>query len=378
MINNVSVNNKICCGCGVCESICPQNAISIERNKKGFLRPLVSKTCINCGLCLKSCPTDKMEQFNHNDFAYLYYGHSNNENLRYHAASGGVTTELLSYLLSKKIVDYVIVSQNNRLQRTVNGEIIRDKEKLIKNAGSNYCPVNIGSAISQIKKNNGKCAIVCLPCVARGIELLRKFDLDLNNKIKFIFSLVCNHVPSYNGTTYYLKKNHIRRPLLIKYRGEGWYSNIKIITKKKTHLLPWKKFYKDVFCYNFWQESCVNCVDHFGKYADASFGDADFIKYRYNQVDMTNHGETMVFINNSMINNILMNMKEERLISIFTDFSKNDVDKIFDEISQKKAFLSSPLECNYTKLLKRERRNKLKDYVRSLMMMAKRIFHKDR
>lgn len=46
-----------CCGCSACSSICPQNAIKMEKNIKGFLYPNLDETkCVACGLCMKACP----------------------------------------------------------------------------------------------------------------------------------------------------------------------------------------------------------------------------------------------------------------------------------------------------------------------------------
>ena len=43
-----------CLGCGLCESICPKSAISIQIIN-GFFRPVISNDCISCGLCKKKC-----------------------------------------------------------------------------------------------------------------------------------------------------------------------------------------------------------------------------------------------------------------------------------------------------------------------------------
>nr|WP_294660590.1 4Fe-4S dicluster domain-containing protein [uncultured Blautia sp.] len=45
-----------CCGCSACYAICPQNAITMEADEKGFLYPVIdSEKCIGCRMCLKVC-----------------------------------------------------------------------------------------------------------------------------------------------------------------------------------------------------------------------------------------------------------------------------------------------------------------------------------
>ena len=55
-MNNIYKNIiEKCSGCGLCESVCPVNAIAVKENNS-FLRPEVNDNCINCGKCLASCP----------------------------------------------------------------------------------------------------------------------------------------------------------------------------------------------------------------------------------------------------------------------------------------------------------------------------------
>lgn len=45
-----------CCGCGACCDVCAQNAVSLIKDRKGFLYPHINyDLCVNCGLCLKVC-----------------------------------------------------------------------------------------------------------------------------------------------------------------------------------------------------------------------------------------------------------------------------------------------------------------------------------
>ena len=45
-------------GCGSCQGICPEQAVSMEYNEEGFLYPRVDQNlCTKCGICLGACPT---------------------------------------------------------------------------------------------------------------------------------------------------------------------------------------------------------------------------------------------------------------------------------------------------------------------------------
>lgn len=49
-----------CCGCTACYASCPQNAISMQPDEKGFDYPIIDNSkCIRCFRCIKVCPIKK-------------------------------------------------------------------------------------------------------------------------------------------------------------------------------------------------------------------------------------------------------------------------------------------------------------------------------
>ena len=56
-MNNISILGNDCCGCTVCEQICPKKCITFKENNEGFMYPVVDESvCVNCGACVKHCP----------------------------------------------------------------------------------------------------------------------------------------------------------------------------------------------------------------------------------------------------------------------------------------------------------------------------------
>ena len=45
-----------CTGCTACASVCPVNAIAMEPDHEGFLRPVIGERCILCRRCEHTCP----------------------------------------------------------------------------------------------------------------------------------------------------------------------------------------------------------------------------------------------------------------------------------------------------------------------------------
>ena len=48
--------NYLCCSCGACGSVCPENAIVFEETPGGYYFPVIDvELCTECGKCLRSC-----------------------------------------------------------------------------------------------------------------------------------------------------------------------------------------------------------------------------------------------------------------------------------------------------------------------------------
>lgn len=370
-MNNISCVGDSCCGCGICEGICPVNAVTMV-NKEGALRPVVNKDCVNCGKCVSSCTAclDK-ETVNYDAFQYQVWGHTNNVEARNESASGGIVSELFRYLLSNKIVDYVVTSDIYSLDSNmVSYRIIENAEDVAKYSGSNYCPVNMGAAVREIKKRGGRCAVVGVPCFIRGLVALKAADAVLNTSIKYVFALMCGHTPTYCGTTYLMKKFKVKKADTVKYRGDGWFGNIRFFVKdNETKRVSFTNYFTRDFYSHFWQKSCYECVDHFGIGADASFGDADFIKYR--NPELINEGESIIFSNSTEFSNLLMEMKEKGIIDIFSDQTDAELKRVYGPISGKTEFGEECINSNAIAILFRLKLNQNKIYC-----FGKRVINK--
>ena len=164
---NYTVAHDICTGCGICEGACPSHAVIIQV-RKGNFRPVVDNAlCRNskgCHRCYDSCPGVGV---NLNDLAqkvfmtedskcdkyvgsYLkcFSGHSNDYDVRYHCASGGMVSQFLIWLLEQDKIDGAVVTAfDKNAPLMVRSYIATTREEILAAKSSKYAPVSLNNAV---------------------------------------------------------------------------------------------------------------------------------------------------------------------------------------------------------------------------------------
>lgn len=283
------VDNGLCTACGACQGICPNNAISFQQ-KDGLFVPVVSNDCNLCGICYEICPGHEVDYNNLNreffgrvprdvfigNYLRIWVGHSTDDLLRYKAASGGIVTSLLILALEEGLIDAVVVlgmdKDNPLLTKSF---IARTPEEIISNMGSKYTSGPADSMISEIMENEGRYAVVGLPC---HIEALRKAELrikKLRERIVFHFGLFCQTKISYTGLKFWLQVNKIdpQNVTELSYRGNGWPGGMTVKLKHERNIFyPLSLYWQ--FVEKFTPMRCTLCTDGLSEFSDISFGDA--------------------------------------------------------------------------------------------------------
>jgi heterodisulfide reductase subunit A len=61
------VNEDLCSGCGICQSVCSFNAINLEKIGGRQLAKITEGLCRGCGICSSACPMDAISMPNYSD-----------------------------------------------------------------------------------------------------------------------------------------------------------------------------------------------------------------------------------------------------------------------------------------------------------------------
>lgn len=352
--NNVSsvVKSNLCCSCGLCSNYCKQNAITYKVNSLGFYEPIIEKNkCTNCKICIKNCPgINDLKNYTQQE-EFTFYGHSTDQEMHINASSGGIATELLCYLISHKIVDYV-TCVTSRTDTQYPEQIITNDLNTIKQARtSKYCPIKWDNIINQIEKLDGTIAIMALPCQINSLKSYVE-KRKLQHKIKFYLTLFCNHTPSLYAAEY-IAQGYGGKDIKLKSvinRGSGFpgYMNYSIekgheIIKFQT---PYRKTWSAGYGLYFKNLRCSICNDPFGKGADIAMGDSYFLQ------DSDTQGNTFCIIRNKELVKILSDMEEEGIINIKKGPDEKTIFKYYRVLFEREEFFLKKNKC--LQLLKRK------------------------
>ena len=318
-----TIKADLCTGCGICEGACPTGAISTIVKKGNFRPKINAKKCINCGRCVKACPglgvdlvglanKYQSDTANYNKMVGRYEkcftGYSNDYEVRYHSASGGMVSQFLIWLLENGKIDGAIVTKfdhNNPL--LVKTFIATTREEIISARSSKYAPVTLNRVAQDIKAASGsRYVVVGLPCHIQGMRKLMEIDKNLRDKVIGLFGIYCSCGRTFYLTEYVFKERGIQKNKItyFQYRDEGCLGKIVVKVPQKeantirvinnnSESVLYKKdvVYKEHFqsYYHplrsfFIPRRCLFCIDHYAELADVCFGDIHIKPYSDDKV----------------------------------------------------------------------------------------------
>lgn len=331
MNTNVSfvAKNSLCTGCGICEDICPTKSIKIILHNGRWIPSVNQNTCIShkgCSQCLKVCAgkginlmetRNKLYSGGLKDryaglFRAAYTGYSTDENERYHAASGGLVSRFLIFLLDKKIIDGAIVTAFSPHDHiTPHAYIARTKNEILQARGSKYCPVSMNKIGNIVRESTGRYIIVGLPCHIQGFRNRAKIDTKFREKVFGYFAIYCSSNRTFHAMDYLFRKYRVKKSDInyFAFRDEGYLGNMIIAGKNKISI-GYNKYYGELHSY-FKPRRCLSCIDHYGELADVCFGDIYISPYSKDTV-----GINSVLVRNEQFNEYILQARKSEYLTL--------------------------------------------------------------
>jgi len=333
-----------CSRCGLCASLCPEKCIEMRET----IPTLVGK-CNNCGICYQGCPRSFYPQ---SEIKSHWFGkektliekrvgvhldrfttRSLNIDIFEGATNGGATTELLMYLLEKKIIGAVLhleaIHKNSFICHHARPLISTRPEDVLKGQHSKQQITPLLQDLDKISVYENY-AVLGLPCHVHAIrklqlvrkdQQLRKFfpalaeqaDRLLEN-FKFMISINCFMNPKHGALDKIFDHYGIQEQDIIKFaetarpglyqllnEGQGymWFASDEIMTRDgKTYGFRYGKFLDETL-----HTGCPLCLsDIVAKEADISIG------VTASELKMNEYGYNSIFVRNRELNTILKQM----------------------------------------------------------------------
>ena len=180
-----------CTGCTACAAVCPVNAITMEADHEGFLRPVVGESCILCRKCEATCPMLHLPVPGPSP-AQAHAVWNADEAERVKSSSGGFFSLLAHHVLEQGGAVFGAVLDETMTARHA---CARSEEELAPMRGSKYVQSDLGDSFRQVKEllDNGTPVFFSgVPCQVDGLK--RYLGKEYDNLLTC--DLVCHGVPS--------------------------------------------------------------------------------------------------------------------------------------------------------------------------------------
>lgn len=191
MINTIEIIQKDqCCACYACVNACPKKCISMFKSSSGSLYPHIDHSaCISCGKCTDVCAALNNVQANEPKTVYAAY--SKEEAVRKASTSGGLATEIATYIVSSGGVVYGAAMVDMEVKHIR----VTSIENIAKIRGSKYVHSHMHDVYKQLEADVAQGTLVTFigtPCqVAAVVCYLKSVPKNL-----YLVDILCHGVSS--------------------------------------------------------------------------------------------------------------------------------------------------------------------------------------
>jgi coenzyme F420 hydrogenase subunit beta len=294
-IDTIKCNNER--GCHRCYDVCP--GLGVDLN--GYANKLYCDDCVRNNKYIGR-------------YVQCYTGHSNDEDLRYHSASGGMVSQFLIWLLNNNHIDGAVVTRfDKESPLKVRTYIATTKEEVLAAKSSKYSPVSFHDVAKEIKAAEGKrYVVVGLPCHIEGMRKLMDKDQKLKEKIIGLFAIYCSGTRTFNFTEYLFKSRGIdvNKVEYLAYRDNGCLGGMVVKGLNIDYYEDYQRYAHPLRTI-FFPRRCLLCADHFGELADICFGDIHVKPFSDDKI-----GINSMVVRNTFWNDLLQKAYKSGVISL--------------------------------------------------------------
>ena len=283
------VEQGLCIGCGLCQSIAGQDRVRLSMNAEGGERPGVLGPLDGSTLAAinDACPGVHCEGVRepgpdvHVDLlwgptVWMATGHAADEQVRFHASSGGALSALGKYLLDSGEVEFIlhVAAADDAPLRSV-AHLSFTTLEVMQASGSRYGPAAPLLDFESVLARGKTFAFIGKPCDISAIHNYAKQDARVERLLRYTLNFFCGGVSEFGKTMAYVRKVGLTESDVshLRYRGDGCPGPMVI----KSHAgqvfnFDYNEMWEDESRWQL-QFRCKICPDSIGELADVTVAD---------------------------------------------------------------------------------------------------------
>ncbi|RDC64814.1 Coenzyme F420 hydrogenase/dehydrogenase, beta subunit C-terminal domain [Adhaeribacter pallidiroseus] len=337
------VRSGLCIGCGSCVAQAKVPDVQMNFDDYGQLKPTGDSAWFNqrsvsftqtCPFSPEAkneddladhlYPTAEQQHPSIGRFEKAYVGHVGEADFRLQGSSGGMVTWVATELMRQGLIDgvaHVIATEDPQTNgRYFKYRIARTEAEVRAGAKSRYYPIELSEILKIIREVPGRYAVVGIPCFIKAVQLLRREDPVIRERIKFTLGLFCGHMKSARFVESFAWQMNVpvNQVEQVEYRLKdhnhpaNWYNaQLTLRNGQKVNRLWWHLADGDWGAGFYMNSACNYCDDVVAETADISFGDAWVEPY-----SSDGKGTNVVVVRSPVIEQLVANAIQENRLEL--------------------------------------------------------------
>lgn len=324
------IHPGLCTHCGTCVGL-SDGTLAMESTPWGPIPSTVPSHQTNLSLvAFEACPgrgVNYPDLCNHffgqqprnwlvGHYRSVHIGHSLVPDIRRRAASGGVITQTLIYLLERDLIDgAVVVCQGRPKPWQAQPIIAQSVTEIIAASQSVYAPVPVNVVLPEMELFHGRLAYVGLPDQVASLRRLQQLGHLGAQKVDYVLGPYVGTNTYFGAIESYLRSNGIQsldEVAELRYREGEWPGYLQIKTRSG-RVLRTSKFHYNYLTPFYITRSTLHSVDFTNELTDISVGDAWHPRY-----EAQGEGFSVVMVRSEKGENVLDAMCRQGLLSLET------------------------------------------------------------
>ena len=301
----IDITNKAdCCGCTACVSVCPKNAISMERDVLGFEYPKVDQEkCISCGLCDKVCSFKKGYGVAANfDTPYAYAVRHKEMSEIEASRSGAAFIAFSDWIFQQGGVVYGAAFDSNLFVRHQRATTPSGRDAF---RGSKYVQSSLGDTFKRVKDDLSEGKTVLFSGTGCQVAGLKKFISERLQEKLYTIDIVCHGVPSpsiFADFLKYAETKYNKRITYFNFRDKavnGWDDHCETMAFSDGQSVSSRVYTGIFYNNNTFRECCYHCpFANTSRAGDITIGDFWGWENVAPEFNKDNKGVSLVLVNN--------------------------------------------------------------------------------